>query len=160
VTGQFTDQEWGLLVGLPPAIVVAASAAQEDGVRATLAESEAGLAAIAAGRESGIGLVEEVAREVVSLMGDPEEGAVPPVFEFTDRDAGVADALDRARQAVEILARQADEGEAAAYRHWLVTIAEQVVSAATTGGVLGVGGELVTRSEQLFVDRLTEILQD
>jgi len=157
---RFTDQEWGLLVGLPQAIVVAASAAQEDGVRATLSESEAGLSAIAEGRESGIGLVEQIAREIVALMGDPDEGAVPPVFEFTDREAGVADALDRARQAVEILARGAEEGEAAAYRHWLVTIAEQVVTAATSGGLLGVGGELVTESEQWFVDRLTAILRD
>lgn len=157
---RFSDQEWGLLVGLPPAVAVAASAVEADGVRATLAEGEAGLVAIAAGRESGIPLVVDVAHQVVALMGDPEEGAAAPMFEFTDREAGVTDVLDRAQQAVDLLATKAEESESAAYCHWLVTIAEEVVSAASSGGVLGVGGDQVTESERWFVERLARVLQD
>jgi len=35
-----------------------------------------------------------------------------------------------------------------------------VVGAATTGGVLGIGGEAVTESERRFRDRLAHVLND
>lgn len=156
----FSDQEWGLLVGLPQAVAVAASAAEADSRRATIAESEAGLDAIAAGRESGIPLVQNIAEELVARVGDPEEGEQAPVIDLPDREAAVTDVLDRARAAAALLAEKADEGEAGAYKHWLVTIAEHVVMAASSGGVLGVGGDLVSESEQRFVDRLSRTLND
>ena len=157
---RYSDQEWGLLVGLPQSVVIAASAVEEDGARATLAESEAGMEAIAEGRESGIPLVEEIAGLLVAQVGDPDEGAEPLVLSFVDREAGIADVLQRAKSAMALLSEKADEGEAGAYRHWLVTIAERVVNAASSGGILGLGGDQVTESEQRFVDRLHLVLQD
>ena len=53
---------------------------------------------------------------------------------------------------------EVDEGEAGAYRHWLVKIAENVVNAASTGGILGLGGDAVSPSERRFRDRLSEVL--
>jgi len=156
----FSDQEWGLLVGLPQAVAVAASAAEADGIRATIAESQAGLDAISAGRESGIPLVQDIAQELVSRVGDPEDGEQAPLIELPNRETAVADVLARARAAAVLLAEKADEGEAGAYKHWLVNIAEQVVAAASSGGVLGVGGDLVSESEQRFVDRLSKTLND
>jgi hypothetical protein len=41
-----------------------------------------------------------------------------------------------------------------------VTIAEQVVTAAPTGGILGIGGDVVTDSERRFRDRLATVLND
>jgi hypothetical protein len=52
----------------------------------------------------------------------------------------------------------AGEPAAGAYRHWLVTIAERVVEAASSG-VLGFG-EQVSESEQDFVRNLTVALND
>jgi hypothetical protein len=156
----FSDDEWGLLVGLPQSVVTAASAAEADGVRRTLAEGEAGLEAIAAGRESGSPLVTAVAHELISRVGDPEEGEEPPVIEPPDPSAAIADTLDRARTAAALLARKVDEGEAGAYKHWLVNIAEHVVSAAPSGGILGVGGDLVSESERRFRDELARALND
>lgn len=48
----FSDEEWGLLVGLPQSVLTAASAAESDGTRRTMAENAAGLETIAAARES------------------------------------------------------------------------------------------------------------
>ena len=156
----FSDEEWGLLVGLPQSVLTAASAAESDGTRRTMAENAAGLDAIAAGRESASPLVAAVAGEVVTRVGDPEAGEELPVIEPTDPRQMIDDVLARARTASILLGSKVDEGEAGAYRHWLVEVAEQVVTASTSGGLLGIGGDVVTESERRFRDELAEVLQD
>jgi hypothetical protein len=159
---KFGDAEWNLLVGLPHAVASAASLAQADGVRRTRIEGEAGLAAIADGRESASPLVRQIAAQLIERIGgDPELGEEPAVVvEPEDPTAYVDDTLERAGRSVELLADQVDEGEAGAYRHWLATIAEQVVGAASSGGVLGIGGDRVTEAEQTFLHRLGVTLGD
>jgi hypothetical protein len=156
----FSDDEWGLLVGLPHAVLTAASAAENDSTRRTMAEGAAGHEAISAGRESASPLVAAVAVELLSRVGDPETGEELPVIEPADPSAMIGDVLDRARAAAALLAARVDEGEAGAYKHWLVSIAEQVVTAAPSGGLLGLGGEQVTESERRFRDRLASALND
>ncbi|MEU4717210.1 hypothetical protein AB0F73_26660 [Micromonospora purpureochromogenes] len=156
----FSDEEWGLLVGLPQAVLTAASAAEHDGSRRTRAENAAGLQTISAGRESANPLVAAVAGEIVSRVGDPEAGEELPVIEPADPQALIDDVLARAGQASALLAARVDEGEAGAYKHWLVEIAEQVVGAAATGGLLGLGGDQVSDSERRFRDRLSHVLND
>ncbi|GAA1766633.1 hypothetical protein [Luedemannella helvata] len=155
----YTDEEWGLLVGLPQAVIVAASASEPDSTRKTMAEAAAGLEAIAAGRDSGSPLVEQVALWVVEQVGDPEEGAEAPIIRPDDIDAQIADVLDRARAATTLLTHKAGEGEAAAYKFWLVGIAEAVITAASSGGVLGIGGAWVSESERRFIDELSDVLE-
>ncbi|HEU4426842.1 MAG TPA: hypothetical protein VFR67_30285 [Pilimelia sp.] len=156
----FSDEEWSLLVGLPQAVLTAASAAEHDSTRRTLAESAAGLEAISAGRESASALVSAVAMDLVSRVGDPETGEELPIIEPPDPAAAIADTLQRAGDAATLLAGKVDEGEAGAYKHWLVSIAEEVVTAAPTGGVLGMGGEQVSESERRFRDELATVLID
>ncbi|SBT38007.1 hypothetical protein [Micromonospora auratinigra] len=156
----FSDEEWGLLVGLPQAVLTAASAAESDGTKRTMAENAAGLETIAAGRESANPLVAAVAGEVVERVGDPEAGAELPVIAPADPQAMIDDVLARAGEAAVLLARTVDEGEAGAYQHWLVEIAEQVVTAASTGGILGIGGDVVSETERRFRDRLSQVLND
>ncbi|MEV1144231.1 hypothetical protein [Micromonospora sp. NPDC049799] len=156
----FTDEEWGLLVGLPQSVLTAASAAESDGTRRTMAESAAGLETISAGRESANPLVAAVAGEIVARVGDPEAGAELPVIAPADPRALAEDVLGRAKAAAALLAAKVDEGEAGAYKHWLVAIAEQVVGAASSGGLLGLGGDVVSDSERRFRDRLSQVLND
>ncbi|WP_089255334.1 hypothetical protein [Asanoa hainanensis] len=156
----FTDSEWGLLVGLPQSVLTAASAAEHDGTRRTLAENAAGLEAISEGRESPSKLVSAVAAELVTRVGDPESGAELPAIEPSDPAGYATDVLGRARAAAELLTAKASEGDTGAYKHWLVTIAEQVVTAAPSGGILGIGGDVVTDTERAFRDRLATVLND
>ncbi|MER7444804.1 hypothetical protein [Micromonospora avicenniae] len=156
----FSDGEWGLLVGLPQSVLTAASAAESDGTRRTMAENAAGLETIAAGRESASPLVAAVAGEIVTRVGDPEAGEELPAISPSDPQALIDDVLGRAGEAAALLAARTDEGEAGAYKHWLVEIAEQVVGAASSGGVLGLGGEAVSASERRFRDRLARVLND
>ncbi|MEH0985900.1 hypothetical protein [Micromonospora sp. CPCC 205556] len=156
----FSDEEWGLLVGLPQSVLTAASAAESDGSRRTRAENAAGLETISTGRESASPLVAAVAGEIVSRVGDPEAGEEMPVIAPADPQALIDDVLARAGAAAALLATKVDEGEAGAYKHWLVEIAEQVVGAASSGGLLGLGGDPVTDSERRFRDRLSHVLND
>ncbi|MEV4546060.1 hypothetical protein [Micromonospora echinaurantiaca] len=156
----FSDEEWGLLVGLPQSVLTAASAAESDGTRRTRAENAAGLETVSAGRESASPLVAAVAGEVVTRVGDPEAGEELPVIEPADPQAMIDDVLGRAKAAAALLAQRVDEGQAGAYKHWLVEIADQVVGAASTGGILGLGGDAVSPSERRFRDRLAQVLND
>ena len=104
----FTDAEWGLLVGLPQSVLTAASAAESDGTRRTMAENAAGLETIAAGRESASPLVSAVAAELVSRVGDPEAGEELPVITPPAPEAAIADALERAGAATALLAARVD----------------------------------------------------
>ncbi|MFG2103731.1 hypothetical protein ACGFJ5_24400 [Micromonospora echinaurantiaca] len=156
----FSDEEWGLLVGLPQSVLTAASAAESDGTRRTRAENAAGLETVSAGRESASPLVAAVAGEIVTRVGDPEAGEELPVIEPADPPAMIDDVLARAKAAAALLAQRVDEGQAGAYKHWLVEIADQVVGAASTGGILGLGGDAVSPSERRFRDRLAQVLND
>jgi hypothetical protein len=156
----FTDAEWGLLAGLPQAVLTAASAATPDSARKTRTEGEAGLTAIADARMSASPLVAAAAAAVVDRTGDPELGEDPPVIEPADPAGYARDVLDRAGEAAALLARKAHEADAETYKHWLVEIADTVVGAASTGGVLGIGGETVTETERAFRDQLAKVLTD
>ncbi|NJC74135.1 hypothetical protein HC031_31140 [Planosporangium thailandense] len=156
----YSDEEWGLLVGLPQSVMMAAILAEIDSANRTVTESSAGLDAIAAGRDSGSTLVRDVALELFTRLGDPETGELPPTLELGSRAIDPRDVLDRARAATDLLAAKAGPGEAAAYRHWLVGIADQVVNAAKSGGFLGIGGSWVSESERRFVDELSAVLND
>lgn len=154
----YTDEEWGLLVGLPLSVVVAASAAESDGARTTHAENSAGMEVISDGRVSASPLVVMVATELLTRTGDPEAGEEPPVITLRDPETAIADVIERARQAHDLLLAKAAVEEAEAYRHWLVSIADVVVTAAKSGSVLGLGGERVTEAERGFRDELAAVL--
>jgi hypothetical protein len=156
----FTDAEWGLLVGLPQSVMTAASAATADSARKTRAESAAGLDVIADARVSASPLVAAVAAAAVAEVGDPELGEQAPMIEPGDPAGYAQDVLDRAAEASALLVAKAEQSDAETYKHWLVEIAESVVGAASTGGVLGIGGETVTQTEREFRDDLATALAD
>lgn len=156
----FTDSEWGLLVGLPQSVLTAASAATPDSTRKTRAETSAGLDVMSDARVSASPMVAAVAEAIVSRVGDPDLGEEPPVIEPSDPIAYAQDVLDRAAEVNALLVAKAEQADAETYKHWLVEIAESVVGAASTGGVLGVGGETVTDTERAFRDDLAKALAD
>ena len=156
----FTDAEWGLLVGLPQTVVTAASVSTHDSARKTRAETAAGLDQISDARGSASPLVTAIARAVLDQTGDPDRGEELPAIEPADPVGYGQDVVTRAAEANALLAAKADPADAETYKHWLVEIAETVVGAASSGGVLGLGGDLVTDSERAFRDALAKALAD
>jgi hypothetical protein len=159
-TWGFTDSEWGLLVGMPQAVLTAASAATPDGARKTRHENEAGRTEISDARASASPLVAAIAGAAMEVSGDPELGEELPVIEPADPIGYIQDVLDRAAEVAAVLAGKAEQADAETYKHWLVEIADTVVGAASTGGVLGIGGETVTDDERHFRDDLAKALAD
>lgn len=157
-TWGFTDAEWGLLVGLPQAVLTAASAATHDSARKTRAENEAGREKISEARASASALVAAVAGAVLDVAGDPELGEEPPVIEPADPAGYARDVIARAGEAALLLGENASDSDAETYKHWLVEIADTVVGAASTGGMLGIGAEPVTDREREFRDGLAKAL--
>jgi hypothetical protein len=140
----FDPDEWKLLVKLPGRVVVAATSAQADPPWRTVAEGLAGLDAIAAGRASASRLVRDV---VAAIYAETEDDplAAGKVRERT------SDVLAGCRSAARVLAERACREDFDAYRHWLEAIAARVCRVARTGGVLGVGGQLVSPTERGFL---------
>lgn len=154
-TPAFPAAEWRLLTRLPARVVVAATSAEPDSPRRTVAEGLAGLEAIAGGRVFDSDLVRAVAAAIYAESTDD----TPAAEEFTDREAGVAEVLAGCREASEILAARADPADSAAYRQWVQSVAVRVCGASRTGGLLGVGGEQVSPAERAFLDNLATALQ-
>ncbi len=150
----FRRAEWDLLVKLPGRVVVAATSAQADTARRTVAEGLAGIDAIAAGRASASRLV----RDIVGAIYDEPDEDRPVAEEFRDRGAGIADVLDGCRTAGQLLAERVGRMDADAYRFWLVAIATRVCRAARTGSTLGFGGEPVSPAERRFLTDLEAAL--
>ncbi len=150
---QFTPAEWHLLVRLPRQVLIAATSAEHDTAKHTVAEGLAGIEAIAAGRASPSRLVRDV---VAAIYAEPDD--VPVAGELTDPETGIASVLSECRVAAELLADRTPAPDAAAYRAWLSDIATTVCAAARTGGLLGFGGTPVSEAERLFLDELAAAL--
>jgi hypothetical protein len=151
----FAPDERALLIHLPARVMIAATSAEADTPRRTVAEGIAGLDAIAAGRSSDSDLV----RSIVTAIYAEADEEPPTAEEFTDRPAGLAEVLSACRTASALLSKRADPADAAAYRQWLETIAARVCAASRSGGVLGLGGERVSAAEKKFLADLGAALR-
>src|SRR5256714_12759253 len=105
----FTRAEWERLVTLPGRVVVAATSAQVDSARHTVAEGLAGIDAIAAGRASASRLVRDI---VAAIYDEPDDA------ELTDRPLDIAGVLADCRTAARLLTERAGRLETDADRHW------------------------------------------
>ncbi len=152
----FADDEWDLVVQLPRWVVAAASAAQHDLAYRTNHEVEAGFVASAHGRDTGNAFVTEVAGECMRIF---DNRGVIAGADFTDRNAAIDSVLAKVGAVNQLITDKADAEDVAAYRKWLVSITDVVISAARSGDVLGFGGQLVTASEHSFRDRLVLTFQ-
>ncbi len=152
----FTAEEWDLVVQTPRWVVAAASAAQKDLAYRTNHEVEQGFVATANGRHSGNPFVTEVATETMKVF---DSRTVVGATDFHDRAAGIASVLERVATVRALLAEKATPEDAKAYRRWLVGITDVVIAAARSHDFMGLGGELITRLEQSFRDRLVLTLQ-
>lgn len=152
----FAASEWDLLVQTPRWVVAAASAAQHDVAYRTNHEIEQGFVATARGRQAGNAFVSEIAEETLRIF---DSRSVVGPDDFADPEAGIAATLAKVEAVARMLAIKAPEADAQAYGDWLVEIADVVIRAARSNDFLGLGGELVTKAERGFRDRLVQALQ-
>ncbi len=152
----FDRDEWELLVTLPRRVVIAATLAEADTPRRTVAETLAGLEAIAAGRSSPSALVREI---VAAIYAADDRGEFLGEI-IDDTEANIVQTLTACRHANEVLKRKARLVDAAGYRAWLAEAAAAVCGAAHIGGIFALGGIRVTLAESRFLEELAEALAD
>jgi hypothetical protein len=148
----FAADEWNLVVQLPRWVVAAASAAQQDGPVRTVHEVEAGFVETARAAHSANAFVAEVAVETMKIF---DSRSIVDAVDFHDRPAGISTVLNRVAAVVLLLAEKADPADAKAYRQWLLSITDVVITAARSG----MFGPLVTDAERAFRERLVLALQ-
>jgi hypothetical protein len=151
----FAAEEWNLLVQTPRWVVAAASAAQQDLAYRTNHEIEQGFCATANGRLAGNAFVTEVAAETMKIF---DSRSVVGPADFADRAAGIDATLSKVETVARLLSEKAAPPDAAAYQAWLVDITDVVIRAARSHDFIGLGGELVTKAERGFRERLREAL--
>jgi hypothetical protein len=138
--GDFTDHQWQRLAEAGPQIALAV-AASSGSPKQSVAELDAFLR-----------LVDETAdeSEAAGLLGSlaaATRDKVAAGMLTGDTGDAIPDGIQAAREAGAILAVQADEQEARSLRQWLLTVAHTVASATRDGGVMGIGGQDVSKIE-------------
>jgi hypothetical protein len=143
----FNAEEWSTLVEAPVLAGMRVVMADRGG---TIRESMAmGQVYAAARREQG---ESELLDELVS-----SPPAMSPQSVGAGRDiAGAAD--DRLRGALAVLQEKATPEEAAAYRAFVLKLAETVARAHREGGMFGIGGKDVSDEEQSAIDAISATL--
>jgi hypothetical protein len=147
-------------------------ASRAPDARQTVAEGLAGLDAIAAGRAFDSDLVRAVVAAIYAEndgrspdSGRPQLAAfdgVDPIRQaaapVAQEDRRPAEVLVSCRSVTAVLNARADPADSAAYRQWLQSIAARVCEAASSGGLLGPGGDLLSDPEREFLDELGSAL--
>jgi hypothetical protein len=142
--------------------------------RQTVAEGLAGLDAIAAGRAFDSDLVRAVVAAIYAENDGRSTGdgrshlaafdGVDPIRQARAAAPAAhdhrrpAEVLASCRSVTAVLSARADPADSAAYRQWLQSIAARVCEAASSGELLGLGGDLLSDAEREFLDELGSAL--
>jgi hypothetical protein len=153
----FTDEEWARLKRAPFVAGMAISLADPGGPIEATKESIAALKTVMeAARSGGRGeLVDAVARSAT----EKSQQRRSPLGDFKPRGALAGEEiLEELRAANALVSEKATPEEAAAFREWLLTAAQESANAAKEGGFMGFNAERVSEGEQRMLDKLGEIL--
>jgi len=144
---QFDAEEWELISSAPSIAAMYVITSEKGG---TLRESMAAGKAYAEAREhsTGSALIDEVVRSVNAVSAN----------EFSSKEDLRARAVSRIGEARSTLAAKADADEVAAYRDFVLAVAERVAEADKSGGFLGVGGERVSGHERAAIEEIRAAL--
>ena len=149
----FTEEEWARVVRAPFVAGLAISLADPGGPIEAAKESMA-VVKSATNPPSREQLLAEVALEIQALTQqhhNPLKG-----FKPTKESPPGEQVLDELRAVEQLVAAKATPEEATAYGAWLVHSAKAAAEAATEGGFMGFGAELVSDREAAMLDRVRE----
>jgi hypothetical protein len=150
----FSEEEWTRLKRAPFVAGMAISLADPGGPIELVKETAATLKTVRdAAQSGGRGeLIDALAREVVAEGGNP-------LHDFRPKGALAGqEILEELGDANRVVSTKATPEEAAAFRDWLQTAAQEAANAAQEGGFMGFRAERVSEGEQQMLDKLSEAL--
>ena len=155
---QFSDEEWLLLLDIPPLVGSAVMVAGKSGL-GTIKEAYALANSVLAGKQGYPGnplikalidaRTEEGERsQVETIAGNPYRGLGP--------DELLEVVLAKCEDVQSLLAAKIDAREAAEFYRWALDVGQHVAEAAKEGGFLGIGGERVSAEERDVLQRVRQ----
>jgi len=158
----YTDDEWALLLEVPPLVGTAVMLAGRSGIGGSMKEAFAVASGVLDGQEGfesneliksliDARVVDKQRSRVEQLSGNPYLGMPPEEI----RDV----AVDKCRQVAELLdSKASSQTEANEFKRWAVSVGEKVASAAKEGAFLGIGGERVSEEEVAVLAAVNDAL--
>ena len=157
----FTSDEWKLLLESVMMASIAVSAAEPSGLWGLLKESLAsGSDLVKAKMDAG---TNPLIKAVVADF-DSAQGRATALDGLKEKLKGIkpadipAKCIETLRQVAAALDAKAP-GDAAAFKGWLRQISQHVAEAATEGGLLGIGGMLVSDAEKATLNEISSALR-
>ena len=154
----FGEEEWTRLKRGPFVAGMAISLADPGGPIELVKETAATLKSVrsAAGAGGRGELVDALAQELVAETGQRKN----PLHDFKPAKGALAgqEILEEIAEVNRIASATATPEEAAAYRDWLLTAAQEAANAAKEGGFMGFHAERVSEGEQRMLDKLAGVL--
>jgi len=157
----FTPDEWKLLLESVMMAGIAVSAAEPSGLWGMLKESFAsGSELMKAKMDAGTNpLIKAVVTDFESAEGrtTARDGLKEKLKGLKPADIP-AKCIETLRQVAAVLDAKAP-GDAAAFKGWLRQISQHVAEAASEGGLLGIGGALVSDAEKATLKEISSALR-
>ncbi len=156
----FTPEEWSRLVASPVVASMAITAADPGGLWSLLQESMSSGWALVEAKQSAqtAPLVKAVVEDITN---SETRNAVRTSFQAQFKGSQFADvkrkAIDELRAVSSLLDTKAPE-EAAAFKAWLLSVAQKSAEAGKEGGFLGFGGVAVSEAEQATLAEISSAL--
>ena len=155
----YTPDEWQLLLDVPPLVGTAVMVAGRSGlgsVKEAMAVASGTLNAKDGYEDNELiealieGRIKDGDRAEIERLGSDYRG---------QRSVEIRGAaVKKCQQVTELLLAKSNDAEASQYKHWAISVAQKVASAAKEGGFLGIGGERVSESEQEIIEAVTTAL--
>lgn len=143
----FNAEDWSVVVQAPPLAGMIVITAQRGG---TIRETVSMAQAYAEAREQpGSG---ELLKQIASSSPDMQQSRFGSAEELRERG------LQRLRDAVSLLERDATAEELDEYKRFVLSLAEKAANAHREGGFMGVGGKAVSENEQAALDEIAATL--
>jgi hypothetical protein len=151
----YVDEEW-MHLRRAPFVVAAGITISDPGGPIEIAHETTGALKAASSPPSREQLLIEVSQEISSMVAQKQN----PLEGFKPEGSTPADqmVLDEIGVVNDILDAKATPEEAAAFRKWLLDVAQATADAAKEGGFLGIGAVRVSEGEQSMLDRLRSTL--
>ena len=152
----FSEDEWTRIKRGPFVAGMAISLADPGGPIELVKETAATLKSVRSAGAGGRGeLVDAAAQELVAETGQRKN----PLHDFKPKGALAGqEILEELGEVNRMVSAKATAEEAAAYREWLLTAAQEAANAAKEGGFMGFHAERVSEGEQRMLDKLAEVL--
>ena len=158
---KLTAVQWQAVRNTPHHVIIAVSSSGGSAFDEML-ERSAGLQAVVDAINSTHPLVSEIGggTHIMHAQDDVRKWFYTLDEAHRTPDRLQEKALETARHALDALGTHGSADDLMHYGEFVLSLAMRVARAAREGDIMGIGGELISDKERLFIDRLDQLMQE